>query len=436
MQNELYNIRQIQWIEYGNTMLHPLAISILIFMSILALIIKKQFIILPILIVAVFLTHMQRIVISTLDFSMIRLILIVVVLRSIIRNDMHKFEWRITDKLLLWYVIVSSFSYIILRLTLASIINRLGFAFETLLAYFIVRVYIKNIKDVIFVIKVLAIISLVVALFMTIEQFTHKNLFSVFGGVAEITPVREGRLRAQGAFSHSIMAGSFGAAFMPLFWGLRNVGKNHEKIIGTIGIISSFVIVWASSSSGPVLALMGAIFYILLWNVRDYIKYIKYFVVILIVCLHLVMKAPVWHLIARIDIVGGSTGWHRYYLIDQTIKHFSEWFLFGVRTTGHWGWGLNDVTNMFISQGVNGGFLAFSLFFLIIKYSFNTIKITMRELSSQKKKARIIWAWGAVLFTHCVSFLGVSYFGQMYFFWVFTLAMISCLSSASDFHIV
>ena len=43
------------------------------------------------------------------------------------------------------------------------------------------------------------------------------------------------------------------------------------------------------------------------------------------------MKAPVWALIQRIDIVGGSSGWHRYELIDQCIKHFSDWWLMGVK---------------------------------------------------------------------------------------------------------
>jgi hypothetical protein len=32
-----------------------------------------------------------------------------------------------------------------------------------------------------------------------------------------------------------------------------------------------------------------------------------------------VMQAPVWHLISRIDLIGGSTGWHRYIIFDAFL---------------------------------------------------------------------------------------------------------------------
>ena len=41
--------------------------------------------------------------------------------------------------------------------------------------------------------------------------------------------------------------------------------------------------------------------------------------------LHLAMNNPVWHLLARVNVVGGSTGWHRYHLIDKAIEHLEWW---------------------------------------------------------------------------------------------------------------
>lgn len=58
-----------------------------------------------------------------------------------------------------------------------------------------------------------------------------------------------------------------------------------------------------------------------------------------LVGLHMVMKAPVWALVARTKIVTGSTGYHRFALIDSAIKNFREWWLVGTYLTGHWGWG-------------------------------------------------------------------------------------------------
>ena len=424
-------LRQINWRTYNQTVLHPLALLLLIIMAFVLLKTNSRYFFIPLLIIGAFLTHLQRIVVGSLDFSMIRLILIVGLLRGILRDDFHPFEKEKIDKLVIMYMVVMSIAYVALRGTTSALINRLGVSFETLMAFFIVRAYFNRPEQMLVFIKSLSFIFLLIALFMTIEQLTHHNLFAIFGGVPEITPIREGRLRAQGAFSHPILAGSFGAAFMPLFWGLRAFGKTEERVLGNIGIISSILIVWASSSSGPVLAMMGGVFAIVLWYIKHLVKYIKYGVLVLLICLHIVMDAPVWHLISRIDIVGGSTGWHRYFLIDQTINHFKDWFLFGVRTTGNWGWGLNDVTNMFIAQGVTGGFFSMVLFILIIQSAFRMVSISLEKLNGSIEEQKLFWSWGAVLFTHCVSFFGVSYFGQMNFFWILTLSMMACLPSVA-----
>jgi hypothetical protein len=234
-------------------------------------------------------------------------------------------------------------------------------------------------------------------------------------------------MRAQGAFSHPIMAGTFGAAFMPLFWGLKSIGAERDKRFALLGVVSSVVITWASSSSGPVLTLIAALCAVWVWNVRFLLNNIKILIVCMLIGLHIVMEAPVWHLISRIDIVGGSTGWHRYFLIDQTIHRFREWALLGVRTTGHWGWGLNDVTNMFIAQAVDGGLATFILFIVLVARGFKSVHIAIRNNLEHKNIEKFFWSWWAVLFAHCVSFFGVSYFGQMNYLWMLTLGIIACL---------
>jgi len=358
---------------------------------------------------------------------MIRILIIGALLRIILRNDCHRFEWEKNDTLIISYIFVLSISYILLRQTNSAIFNRMGFAFETLFTFFIIRTYIHSILQIIIFIRSLAFVCFLLAIFMYIEHITQRNLFAIFGGVHEITPMREGRLRAQGAFSHPIMAGTFGAAFLPLFWGLRAIGTEKDKKIAILGIISSLFITWASSSSGPVITLLSSILAIFIWNFRIYLKLFHTIIILLLVGLHIIMEAPVWHLISRIDIVGGSTGWHRYYLIDQTILRFREWAFVGIRSTGHWGWGLNDVTNMFVKQAIDGGILALLFFVLLIFFCFRSVKKAIKNNATDTEQNKFYWAWGAVLFSHCVSFLGVSYFGQMNFFFFFTLGIITCL---------
>jgi hypothetical protein len=50
------------------------------------------------------------------------------------------------------------------------------------------------------------------------------------------------------------------------------------------------------------------------------------------------MKAPVWFLIARIDLAGGSSGYHRAMLIDTFLRHFGDWWLLGTKDAFSWGW--------------------------------------------------------------------------------------------------
>ena len=87
----------------------------------------------------------------------------------------------------------------------------------------------------------------------------------------------------------------------------------------------------------------------------------------------LLMKQPVWHLLARIDLVGGSTGWHRYHLVDKFFDYFHEWWLLGTPNTGHWGPGLHDVTNQFVAEGVSGGILQLAGFCASIWFAFTGV---------------------------------------------------------------
>lgn len=420
-------LRDIDWVEYGQTVVHPLALLILMVMAVFLMWTRRLYVLVPFIVVGAILTHMQRVVIADVDFSMIRLLMIAAVLRVVVRGSHHRFEWRRMDYLILAYVIVLSLAYIALWRTGSAVVNRMGFAFETLLGFFLLRVLVNTIEQVLVLLRAMAVVFALVAVFMTVEQITQRNLFSVFGGVSPVTIVRGGRIRAQGAFSHPILAGTFGAAFLPLFWGLWSFGGARNRGVALLGGLASFVITWASSSSGPVLTLAAGIIAIALWRFRSQVSTLFKSFLVMLVVLHVVMEAPVWHLISRIDVVGGSTGWHRYYLIDQTIRRFPEWMLFGVRTTGHWGWGLNDVTNMFVLQAVNGGLGSLVLFVLVIAAAFTSVREAMANSEHDPCLQKLIWSWGAVMFAHIVSFFGVSYFGQMSYFWNMSLGMIACL---------
>ena len=152
----------------------------------------------------------------------------------------------------------------------------------------------------------------------------------------------------------------------------------------------------------------------------------------LMVSLHFVMNNGIWHLLARIDLVGGSTGYHRYALIDRGIAHFNEWYLFGTKSTAHWGNGLSDMTNGYLHAGVTGGFLAMCILILTIVTSFVTVGKALKSTNG-KTDFRFVFGLGVSIFIHACVFISLSYFGQMVFLWYFTLAAIESIGqSAAD----
>lgn len=421
-------LRGIQWQTYGETVLNPLAFALVLLMGILLLLLPRRLAVIPFIVTALFITSMQRLVVAGLDFDMLRIMILFGFIRVIIRAEYREIKLNRIDKALLYYIIVGIATGTILWGTKDVFINRLGGAYTTFGMYFLCRILIRDFTDMEFVIKSIVLMSIPIAMFMLYEQVAMYNFFSVLGGVPEITRLREGRLRSQGAFSHPIMAGTFGATLLPLVVGyyFRN---RQNMIIFLIGIISCSLITITSASSGPVFSYIAAIIGLVLWFMRKKMKILLTGIIASIVGLHFVMDAPVWWIIARVDVVGGSTSTHRARLIEKAIEYFPEWWLLGTYGSGHWGWGLEDVTNWYVRHCISGGFLLFLLFIIIIGYCFKTIGGSVLTINGKPDLKKFIWAMGACLFSHAVSFIGVSYFGQMVFFWFLIIAMISTVNS-------
>ena len=165
-----------------------------------------------------------------------------------------------------------------------------------------------------------------------------------------------------------------------------------------------------------------------MFRFRYHLRFIRWGGVCCLIGLHMVMKKPVWHLICRINAVGGSSSWHRYLLVDGAITHFHEWWLMGSRVgTAHWGHYAFDVTNCYIVQGISGGVLQLGLFVAVIAVAFGMVGRMWRVAGPDR--SGLIFAWGWVsLFVQAVNHFGVTYFGQVWMGWYLLLAMIEGLA--------
>jgi hypothetical protein len=305
---------------------------------------------------------------------------------------------------------------------------------NVLLTYFLFRIWTQDLDGMIALIKIIAILLIPLALAMITEQLTSKNLFSAFGGVPENVLIREGRLRAQGPFRHPILAGTVEAVCIPLIAGI----VSRERSISALGILSGVLIVLASSSSGPIMSLLAGLFALGMWTFRSITRWLLVGTAAGYCVLIAVMNRPPYYLIAKIDVSGGSTGWHRAFLIEQTFKYLSEWWLFGTDHTRHWmpnqGIGSfenhTDITNYYIAFGVMGGLPAMLLLIYIMFVSFRMVGLSRVGLESVGNvQAFMAWSLGAGLFAHAATAISVSYFDQsMMFFWL-NIALISSVYS-------
>jgi hypothetical protein len=424
--------------EFEFSYLNNYSIGFVIVMSFFTLVAPKRFAFLSILISACFITLDQRLMIFNLNITTIRILLFVGWLRVFVKDEIRDIKINTLDKIILSWVVFAIVSGVILEGTLGAFVNRVGLAVNSVGIYFLFRIMVNERRDVETVIKISALLIVPLAALMLDEYLTRRNFFSIFGGVAGFTYLRDGVIRCQGPFRHPILAGTAGATLVPLYLGLW-FQDGRGRIFAIAGGVSATIIMLTSHSSGPLLAFLSGILWFMMWPIRRQMKSVKWAIFGSLVVLHMVMKAPVWALAGRISSFTGGTGWHREELIDAAITHFDEWWLVGTTYTKHWMYdtlvdpNMIDVTNQYIFEGINGGLIRLILFVLIISTAFGILGNVMKD-SPEETTGEQILAWGlaSALVSHVVSFLSVSYFDQNTVFWYLLLAMISAMASRHE----
>jgi hypothetical protein len=310
---------------------------------------------------------------------------------------------------------------------LTSVNNQLGSLYTTFGVYFFLRFFIRNEGDVRRAIQELAYVSAVIALIMLSEQITHRNPYAILGGsrafVRETLMEREGGLRSLGPFQHPILAGTFGGITLPLFVALWFRDRS-ARVSALVGVLASTVITVTSQSSTPLLAYAGGVVGLCMWPLRKQMRLIRWGLVIGLTGLHLAMKAPVWALISRIDLTGGSSSYHRFMLVNECIKHFGDWWLVGTKNFADWGWDMWDLANQYVAIADTAGLLPLILFVAILVYGFKYLGRARRKAESSRRRELFFWGLCAALFANCVAFFGIGYWDQTVVAWYLLLAMI------------
>ncbi len=409
----------------GGDSISPAGLALTLIMSLLVVALPKKFALFPVLALLCNMSLEMSINAGGLHFPMIRILLIFCWVRLIVRGELRQIVFNEVDRALVWFTIASVITHTFL-LGADGMKYKLGQAYDAIGFYFFFRQIFTDWNEIVQVARIGVWMLVPLALEMVSEKLTHRNSFSLLGGVGSGVTLREGTVRAQGPFSHPILAGTFGATLMPFMVGLL-LHDRSSRILALTGIAAATAITGSAGSSGPLLAYIVGVIAFCLWPLREQMRWLRISALLTIIILHLAMKAPVWFLLGRLTVVDGSTGFHRSILIDQCISHFSDWWLYGTTDYGHWGYFLFDRTNHYIYLATDGGLVTLVLFLVIVVRCFRAIGVTVRSTEERGETGVpwFVWALGSALMIHCVSFISVSYFDQNMINWYLLLAMIS-----------
>ena len=348
--------------------------------GVLICILPRNKAIIPFMIVGMLIPMDQILLIGPAHFPMLRLLVLAGFIR--IFKDRSSSKAPIfsggknrLDLAFILLAVTTAVSGILLFQEMGAVVYQLGTLYTALGVYFLARYLIRSDEDVVRVIQTLAYVAIVVAAIMVYESRSGHNPTLCW---EERKPALWQIWRsATAAFGHK-------ARLRIRFWRGR-LGRSlcrfsslcgaREKIppVSGAGILSAMIMIVTCDSSTPVLAFGAGVMAFCLWPIRNWMRAVRWGIVVTLVALHMVMHGPVWSLIEKIDISGGSSSYHRYMLVDQCIRHFSDWWLVGIKDTSVWGWDMWDTANQYVNTCENSGLVAFILFIAVLVYAFKYV---------------------------------------------------------------
>jgi hypothetical protein len=406
--------------------LHPAVLALAVLSLVLFFVLPRKYVIVPVMVSTFLIPMGQQFYVAGVHFFIFRILVLAAFGRMCFskgpkEKSIYAGGWNSIDTAFSYYVLISAAATMAQYPTGGALVNQIGYLWDYLLGYLLIRTLIRNEKDVFLTLKCFAGLMVLLAATMIYEQMKMVNVFGLLGGVTAVPEIREGKIRSQAVFQHSLTAGTFAATAVPLFFLLWKNAK--ARLLAVVGIVAATVMTVTTQTSTSLLTYAAGIGAIFFWPIRKKMRIVRTGLVAALVGLHLVMKAPVWFLIARVDLTGSSSSYHRAELIDQFINHFSSWWLIGTKDAATWGWDMWDAQNMYVSVGEVGGLVALVFYILVISRSFSRLGKARRRAASTKQQW-LIWFLGAALFANVVAFFGVNYFDQSRMAWFALISMI------------
>ena len=426
-----------QNLRYGggvtDTVMNPAVAVIVILAGLLIWFLPQRKAIAPFLLVSLLLPYDQVLVVAGLHFPLLRILILFGMIRVFFIKGRGKWslfsgEFNKVDRVLILLFVTTAVAGVLLFQDTQALIYQVGEVFTGLGTYILLRCLLRDRKDAVYAIGVLAAIVVVLGGVMLFEHWTKGwNPYALLGGAKAqdfaSDMMRDGRVRATASFAQPIQAGTFGAVAFPLFAGLWLTEKKR-RTVAALGMFGSTLMVLAASSSTAALGYLAGVAMLCSWPIRGTMRLVRWGSVLALVVLQMFTTSPVYHLITHVH-TGDS--YHRYQLIDQCVSHFSSWWLIGTNANASWGWDMWDTADQYVQTADNSGLLALVLFVSVLILGFRYLS-RARESATDKKGALFLWAIGSALFAQAISFLGISLWQQSIVEWYALLAVIAAVA--------
>lgn len=418
----------------ADSLMHPIVAVAMLVAILCMVLIPRRYVIVPLFVALFLLPAGEELYVAGLHLYVPRIIILFGILLLVVPkmqslSPLFPEGWSDLDKIFTFWALSRA---LVLTLyyfgNVPAFVSQVAFLWDTLGGYYLLRFLIRDKKDIALVLKTLAVIVGILGLAMLNERYRGQNVFGYLGGVPVVPQLRGDSIRAQGPFEHPLLAGTFAATLLPFFLWLWH--KRSARLYSVVGVMGCSAMVVASASSTPLLAYLAGILGICFWPLRSNMRFVRWGALVALIAAHLAMKAPVWFLIAHVDIIAGNSGYHRAMLIDTFIRHFGDWWLIGSDKAAAWGYEMDDLCEQWVQEGERGGILTLILFIFLVSRSFSKIGKARKRLSRQLDDQWFLWITGVALFSHCVGFFGISYFDQTRYSWFVLLCIISISTSA------
>ena len=398
--------------NYGQNFIHPFAGFIFLVTFIWTFCAPRRYLLWPVIMIACFISPAQRFAVLGFDFHFLRAISLVLLIRVLIFRDLKDVKFGKADAAVVGLLL----TIILCTLARAGVnpaLSITGKMVEPFALYFVGRALVRTLEDIRYLLVGVSIIGIPVAIAFTVEQYTRYNFFSFFGGIPEMTVIRDGKLRSQGSFVHPITAGVFWASFAPMF--ISQILSRQTGIlfvmIGWIGFMVCVICALMTNSSTSIAGLLIGVSCWSIYKLRFRLRTIFWFCLFFGIVIHFAATSGLHGLIfTRISFVSGSTGYHRYMLFEGLLNNVQKWFVMGTNSR-MFNRAYIDICNQYVLVALDGGIVALTLQFAIIIMAFRAVGRALRK-STKSSDSLLIYGVGVSFITALASFTAVSSMGE------------------------